>query len=139
MYATFTVAQGGESIRAQGAHRSRGGERKLASSTPTPDKRVRGSQTGRPIMALLDLLGRRWSLRILYELREESLSFRALRSRCDDVSPSVLNSRLAELRESGFVELRDGGGYTVTRFGQELCRVLVDLNGFAARWARRQA
>ena len=25
---------------------------------------VRGSRTGRPIMALLDLLGRRWSLRI---------------------------------------------------------------------------
>ena len=30
---------------------------------------VRGSRTGRPIMALLDLLGRRWTLRILWELR----------------------------------------------------------------------
>jgi DNA-binding HxlR family transcriptional regulator len=31
---------------------------------------VRGSKSGRPIMALLDLLGRRWTLRILWELRE---------------------------------------------------------------------
>ena len=32
---------------------------------------VRGSRTGRPVMALLDLLGRRWSLRIIWELRED--------------------------------------------------------------------
>ena len=34
---------------------------------------VRGSRSGRPIMALLDLLGRRWTLRILWELREQAL------------------------------------------------------------------
>ena len=36
---------------------------------PIPGKPVRGSKTGRPIMALLDLLGRRWALRVLWELR----------------------------------------------------------------------
>ena len=41
---------------------------------------ARGSRTGRPIMALLDLLGRRWSLRILWELREAPLTSRALRT-----------------------------------------------------------
>ena len=39
-----------------------------------PQRRVRGSRTGRPIMALLDLFGRRWSLRILWELRERSMT-----------------------------------------------------------------
>ena len=39
-------------------------------TTPKPGRRVRGSATGRPIMALLDLLGRRMTLRILWELRE---------------------------------------------------------------------
>ena len=43
-------------------------------------KRVRGSTTGRPIMALLDLLGRRWTLRIVWELREEPKRFRELRT-----------------------------------------------------------
>ena len=34
---------------------------------------VRGSRTGRPVMALLDLLGRRWTLRIVWELRDGPL------------------------------------------------------------------
>jgi len=37
--------------------------------TPKPGTRVRGSRTGRPIMALIDLLGRRWALRVVWELR----------------------------------------------------------------------
>src|SRR3974390_2063939 len=74
------------------------------------NRRVRGSRTGRPIMVLLDLLGRRWTLRILWELREGALTSRALRSACDEASPTVLNERLKELREAGFVELGNGGG-----------------------------
>jgi DNA-binding HxlR family transcriptional regulator len=71
-------------------------------------------------MALLDVLGRRWPLRIGWELRDDSaLSFRELRSRCDSMSASVLAERLAELREAGIVELNDGG-YRLTKPGQEL-------------------
>ena len=54
-------------------------------------------------MALLDLLGRRWALRILWELRDEPLRFRELQQACDGLSPSVLNTRLGELREAGIV------------------------------------
>src|SRR3974390_3324553 len=72
-------------------------------------RRVRGSRSGRPIMVLLDLLGRRWTLRILWELREGALTSRALRTACDEASPTVLNERLKDLREAGFVELGDGG------------------------------
>src|SRR5437773_3070549 len=78
-------------------------------AAPRPGGRVRGSRTGRPIMALLDLLGRRWALRVLWELQVETLSFRELRSRCDSMSPSVLNERLGEMRDSGVVELVDEG------------------------------
>ncbi|MDP3938795.1 MAG: winged helix-turn-helix transcriptional regulator, partial [Deltaproteobacteria bacterium] len=87
-------------------------------AVPQPGKRVRGSRTGRPIMALLDLLGRRWTLRILWELREETPTFRDLRDRCDAMSPSVLNQRLTELREAGVVVLREEGGYVLTREGR---------------------
>src|ERR1700761_3181809 len=81
---------------------------------------VRGSRTGRPVMALLDLLGRRWTLRIIWELREDrALTSRALRSACDEASPTVLNERLKELREAGFVTLGDAG-YTLTPLGKEL-------------------
>ena len=43
-----------------------------------PGLPARGSKSGRPIMALLDLLGRRWALRLVWELREGNQTFRAL-------------------------------------------------------------
>lgn len=95
---------------------------------------VRGSRTGRPIMALLDLVGRRWALRILWELRGEPLTSRALRSACDEASPTVLQARLTELREAGFVELGDGGGYGLTPLGRELCETFMPLHRFSERW-----
>lgn len=98
------------------------------------ERRVRGSRTGRPIMALLDLLGRRWSLRILWELREDPLTSRALRTACDEASPTVLQARLTELREAGFVELGDGGGYGLTPLGRDLCETFMPLHRFAERW-----
>ena len=100
----------------------------------TKTRPARESRTGRPIMALLDLLGRRWSLRILWELRGEPLTSRALRTACDEASPTVLQARLTELREAGFVELGEGGGYGLTPLGRELCETFMPLHRFAERW-----
>jgi len=97
---------------------------------------VRGSRTGRPIMALLDLLGRRWSLRILWELRDAPLTSRALRAACDEASPTVLQARLSELREAGFVELLAAGGYGLTGMGRELLETFLPLHRFAERWSK---
>jgi len=87
-------------------------------------------------MALLDLLGRRWALRVLWELREDPLTFRALRARCEDMSPSVLNERLGELRDAGIVQ---GGeeGYALTAEGARLLKGLAPLHRWAERWAKR--
>jgi DNA-binding HxlR family transcriptional regulator len=103
-------------------------------AAPRPGQRVRGSRSGRPIMAALDLLGRRWALRILWELREGALPFRALREAAGDVSPAVLNTRLAELRDAGLVESTDAG-YATTDLGRELCVALEPLQAWARRWA----
>ncbi|SRR5258708_7971840 len=98
---------------------------------------VRGSRTGRPIMVLLDLLGRRWSLRIIWELREASLTSRALRTACDEASPTVLQTRLSELREAGFVDLVAGDGYRLTELGKELQQSFLAVHHFAERWSKR--
>jgi DNA-binding HxlR family transcriptional regulator len=109
-----------------------------AKSSPRPGQPVRGSRTGRPVMALLDLLGRRWSLRVLWELREgHVLTFRELQARCGDVSSSVLNDRLRELREARIIATRPGRGYVLTRDGEELLGALLPLDAWAKRWARR--
>jgi DNA-binding HxlR family transcriptional regulator len=100
---------------------------------------VRGSRTGRPVMALLDLLGRRWTLRIVWELREDrALTSRALRTACDEASPTVLNDRLKELREAGFIELVPGSGYRLTDMGRELLETLLPLHRFAERWGKER-
>lgn len=106
-------------------------------TAPKPGAPVRGSRTGRPIMAALDLLGRRWALRVLWELRDgRPASFRELRERCDSMSTSVLNQRLRELRDAGLVETGEGG-YRLTRTGAQLHAALTPLDTWAKRWARR--
>jgi DNA-binding HxlR family transcriptional regulator len=80
-------------------------------------------------MALLDLLGRRWALRVLWELRAGPMTFRTLREACDDVSPSVLNDRLRELRDSGLVRRLEQEGYGLTPDAEE--------HAWSRRWARR--
>jgi DNA-binding HxlR family transcriptional regulator len=96
---------------------------------------VRGSTTGRPIMRLLDVLGRRWALRILWELRDETLTFRELRQRCDEVSPTTLNQRLKELRALNLIDHGDNG-FQYTAWGEELGVQLLELSRWADGWGK---
>jgi DNA-binding HxlR family transcriptional regulator len=86
-------------------------------------------------MAALDLLGRRWTLRILWELRGGSLGARALRARCDDMSSSVLYERLEDLRTAGLIEREGDGAYALTPLGDELGDAIAPLQRWAERWS----
>src|SRR5690242_1335981 len=101
-------------------------------------KRVRGSRTGRPIMALLDLLGRRWTLRIVWELREEARRFRELQDSIG-ASPTIINTRLTELRDARLVELEPDSGYRLTALGEELLRLMLPLHVWSDKWAKNLA
>lgn len=100
-------------------------------------KKVRGSTTGRPIMALLDLLGRRWVLRLVWELREKPWRFRELQELIGGASPTIVNARLRDLREAKLVELDPEAGYRLTILGQqELLRLFLPLHLWAEKWAK---
>ena len=101
-------------------------------------KKVRGSRTGRPIMVLLDLLGRRWTLRIVWELREEPRRFRELQE-VIGASPTIVNTRLAELREAKLVRLDEAAGYRLTALGDELLRLFLPLHLWSEKWAKAVA
>jgi DNA-binding HxlR family transcriptional regulator len=89
-------------------------------------------------MAVLDLLGRRWALRVLWELRDNAApSFRELQARCGGVSSSVLAQRVRELREAGILSAEESGGYALTDDGRELIRAIEPLDGWAKRWGKR--
>ncbi len=108
----------------------------MAKSIPLPGHRVRGSDSGRPIMALLDIFGRRWALRILWELRAGPRTFRDLQQACDGASPSVINTRLKELRSAKLLEHSSGEGYSLSSQGIELKEYLLPMAVWAEEWAK---
>jgi DNA-binding HxlR family transcriptional regulator len=87
-------------------------------------------------MALLDLLGRRWSLRVLWELRSGRRTFRDLCKACEGVSPGSLNLRLHELREARLIDLEEGEGFGLAPLGTELVERFLPLVEWSERWAR---
>jgi DNA-binding HxlR family transcriptional regulator len=101
-------------------------------AAPGSGRTLAGARTPDALAALLDLLGRRGSLRLIWELRDgHGQSFRLLRSSADGISPSVLNSRLKELRQARLVALTPAG-YVLTPEGRALVSHFKPL----ARWAR---
>lgn len=106
----------------------------MAQSIPLPGEPVRGSASGRPVMALFDLLGRAWAMGVVWQLNDGRCTFRELQERCGGVSPSLLSRRLKELRATGLVE-HDGNGYALTTLGSELFDQLDGLGSWSKRWA----
>lgn len=88
----------------------------------------------RPVHDVFDLLGRRWALRLVWELRRDAVGFSGLRERCG-VSPSVLSTRLDELESAGITRSDASGRYLLTPRGRELARHLYEIN----RWAEASA
>ncbi len=90
-------------------------------------------------MAALDLLGRRWALRLIWELRDVAVGARDLRKRCDEMSSSVLYQRLSELSTAGLIEQDGSGDYQLTQLGAELADALMPLITWSEAWAVHQA
>lgn len=86
-------------------------------------------------MAALDLLGRRWSLRVLWELRSGPVGARSLLERCKGLSSSVLYDRIRELVGAGLIEKDQHGEYQLTELGRDLGAAIAPLDEWAERWA----
>mgnify|MGYP000654562709 CR=1 FL=1 len=104
--------------------------------TPLPGNAVRGSKTGKPIMALFDLLGRTWSLGILWNLSQQPATFRQLQQRCEHISPTLLNTRLKELKETMMVE-KTHDGYALSELGNELFVLIEPMGGWSKQWQKQ--
>lgn len=101
---------------------------------PLPGTPVRGSETGKPIMAIIDLLGRTWALGILWQLNKRSLTFRGLQEACDGISPTLANTRLKELMACCLVE-KGEQGYQLTEQGKSLVTIFVQLGPWSQDWS----
>jgi DNA-binding HxlR family transcriptional regulator len=99
------------------------------------DRDARSSANAEPVATLFDLLERRWALRILWELRVGLLTFRAIQERCDNASPSVINTRIRELADADLVDISDGEGYLLTGWGHDIVAQFVPLSRWSREWA----
>ncbi|KZL20633.1 HxlR-like helix-turn-helix [Pseudovibrio axinellae] len=106
----------------------------MPAQIPKAGEPVRGSKSGKPIMVLFDLLGRRWALGIIWNLSSGPQTFRSLQSNCESVSPTVLNTRLKELRECGIV-INGDSGYELTTEGKDLFVYLEPLGTWSQTWS----
>ncbi len=104
-------------------------------SIPIPGKPVRGSKTGIAIMALFDLLGRSWAMGVLWQLQNGPYTFRALQEKCESISPSILNSRIKDLREAEIAE-RTLDGYQLTERGYKLINLIKPFGDWSRGWAK---
>mgnify|MGYP003949246581 CR=1 FL=1 len=108
----------------------------MTSKVPKPGEPVRGSKSGKPIMALFDLLGRSWALGVIWQLSRDAMTFRQLQQSCEMVSPTVLNRRLKELTSSDLIQ-RGDKGYQLTATGLELFEMLKPFGTWSEKWADR--
>ena len=96
--------------------------------------RTRTQEAKQAINSALELFQRRWSLRVLWELRDGPRGFRALQAACDGMSSSVLRDRLRELSAAALVEQASDESYVLTPLGTDLGTALAPLSRWAQRW-----
>jgi DNA-binding HxlR family transcriptional regulator len=92
---------------------------------------VREAPTAAKMAELLDVCGRRWALRVVWELRRGAMNFRSLRTACGEISPGVLQSRLHGWRRLDVVESIPRLGYRLTARGEQLFQLLAPLSDWA--------
>lgn len=88
----------------------------------------------RPMMLLIDLLGRKWSMRIIWELKQETCTFRELQIRCGGISPTIVNRRVKDLLEANIITKSEPKGYKLSQIGYELVDLFDPINQWSQRW-----
>lgn len=89
----------------------------------------------RPIMQLIDLLGTKWIMRILWEMNTGPCTFRQLQERCGGISPTMINNRMKDLIVANLIDKDSPSGYQLTDLGKELVILFSPLNQWAEQWA----
>lgn len=92
-------------------------------------------KSNRPVMALIDLLSKKWVLRILWELRQSPCTFRELQARCGDISPTMINNRVKELHSAKLLDKSPEHGYCLSPLGEEFIDLFAPIYQFSERWA----
>lgn len=92
-----------------------------------------------PIAKASEVLGERWTNLVIRELGAGSDSFNDLRKGLPLMSPSLLSTRLKSLERGGLVNRKEQKGnvrYSLTKAGEELMPIVLQLGAWGHRWVR---
>lgn len=92
-----------------------------------------------PLAKASEVLGERWTLLIIREIAVGSESFNDVRKGVPLISPSLLSSRLKSLEDAEIIERHVNAGavrYKLTKAGEELVPILLQLGTWGHRWVR---
>lgn len=92
-----------------------------------------------PIAKASEVLGERWTNLIIRELGVGTDSFNDLRKGVPLMSPTLLSRRLKSLEEAGVIERLETNGnvrYQLTKAGEELLPIIMQLGTWGHRWVR---
>ncbi|SUD49071.1 Uncharacterized HTH-type transcriptional regulator ytcD [Nocardia otitidiscaviarum] len=104
-------------------------------SASEPPAASRADAADLPLLAVMDLVGQRWVLRVLWELEPGPLGFLELRRRMGNCSSSMLSVRLQRLQSAGAVVKQTDRSYELTPAGRELATALEPLWAWSRRWS----
>lgn len=110
-------------------------------SRDVPECLVDPGQEECPVCGLVDLLSRKWTMHLVWTIREDGpIRFNELKRRATGISPRVLSDRLSQLEDQGLVERMDHEEtpprveYELTEKGRDLEDVLAAYADWAHRW-----
>ena len=108
------------------------------------DKKLYNTDTGIascPITEIWQLLGKRWSLSILYTItKNKTIRFNELKKSLSEISATVLSERLSELESQGlitkkmFAEIPPRVEYSLSPKTSELGKIIEELNDWVKKW-----
>jgi len=97
-----------------------------------------------PIGLAITLIGGKWKLPILYNLREQTLRFNALKKALPGVTQKMLTQQLREMERDGllarkvFAEVPPKVEYSVTPIAKKLEPILASLCGWGTAYRKVQ-
>jgi DNA-binding HxlR family transcriptional regulator len=100
-----------------------------------------GSENHCPLASSARILGARWTLEILYNLREP-LRFNEIQESVGGINPRTLSQRLKFLEQEGLIGRLSCPDspfyqeYELTDMGRDLLPVLEALQGWGEKWIR---
>lgn len=94
-----------------------------------------------PVSKTAEVLGERWTLLIVRELVLGATRFSKIQRAIPRISPTVLNTRLAELQAHGVIVRKRipeqrGFEYQLTESGRELFPLILQMAQWGMRWTR---